>query len=141
MPVSARPPGYHSVTPYLAVDGAARAIDFYIKVFDARERMRFDAPGGKIGHAEIEIGNALVMLADPWPEGHFVAPKGKEVWSASIFTSRMGMVLLRAPSRPEQRWCSPWKRSFMATGAAPCAIPSVMCGISRPMSKTSRPRK
>lgn len=83
MPVSARPPGYHSVTPYLAVDGAARAIDFYIKVFDARERMRFDAPGGKIGHAEIEIGNALVMLADPWPEGHFVAPKGKEV-SVSI---------------------------------------------------------
>jgi PhnB protein len=72
----AAPKGYRSVTPYLAVDGAARAIGFYTEVFGARERMRLDAPGGKIGHAELEIGDALVMLADPWPEGAFEAPKG-----------------------------------------------------------------
>jgi PhnB protein len=73
-----RPPeGYRSVTPYLAVDGAARAIAFYTEAFGARERMRLDAPGGKVGHAEIAIGDSVVMLADPWPEGDFEAPKGK----------------------------------------------------------------
>jgi PhnB protein len=76
MTVTAIPPGYSSITPYLAIDGASRAIDFYKKVFGAKERMRMDAPGGKVGHAELEIGNALIMLADPWPEGTFVAPRG-----------------------------------------------------------------
>jgi PhnB protein len=70
------PEGYRSVTPYLAVDGAARAIAFYAEAFGARERMRLDAPGGKVGHAEMEIGDSVVMLADPWPEGAFEAPKG-----------------------------------------------------------------
>jgi PhnB protein len=68
------PSGYHVVTPYLAVDGAARAIEFYTAAFGARERMRVGRPDGRIGHAEIEIGDAVVMLADPWPEGNFVAP-------------------------------------------------------------------
>ena len=83
MPVSPIPPGYHSVTPYLAIDGAARALAFYAEAFGARERMRLEAPGGKIGHAEIEIGDSVVMLADPWPEGQFVAPRGDAV-SVSI---------------------------------------------------------
>ena len=78
MPVSPIPPGYSSVTPYLAIDGAARAIAFYAEVFGARESIRLDAPGGKIGHAEIEIGGSVVMLADPWPEGKFTAPRGDE---------------------------------------------------------------
>jgi len=73
------PPGYHSITPYLAIDGAARALDFYAAAFGARERLRLDAPGGKIGHAEIEIGDSVLMLADPWPEGHFVAPASEDV--------------------------------------------------------------
>ena len=76
MPVSRIPPGYSSVTPYLAIDGAARALAFYAEVFGARERMRLEAPGGTIGHAEIEIGGSVVMLADGWPEGKFVAPQG-----------------------------------------------------------------
>ena len=79
----AAPKGYRSVTPYLAVDGAARAIGFYAEAFGARERMRLDAPGGKIGHAELEIGDAVVMLADPWPGGGFEAPRG-ETASVSI---------------------------------------------------------
>ena len=79
MTVSAIPHGYHSVTPYLAIDGAERALNFYATAFGARERMRLPAPGGKIGHAEIEIGGSVVMLADPWPEGKFAAPRGDTV--------------------------------------------------------------
>ncbi len=65
------PDGYHRVTPYLVVDGAAAAIDYYTKVFGAKEKMRMPAPGGKVGHAELEIGDAIVMLADANPQmGH-----------------------------------------------------------------------
>jgi PhnB protein len=71
MAVKSIPDGYHSVTPYLLVRGAARAIDYYKKAFGAEELMRMDAPGGKIGHAEIKIGNSPIMLADEHPErGH-----------------------------------------------------------------------
>ena len=58
------PEGYHSITPYLHITGAARAIEFYKEVFGAEEVLRMDAPGGKIGHAEIKIGGSYVMLAD-----------------------------------------------------------------------------
>jgi PhnB protein len=60
------PDGYPRVIPYLTVDGATAAIEFYVKVLGAKERMRMDAPGGKIGHAELEIGESLIMLADPF---------------------------------------------------------------------------
>ncbi|MDX6272158.1 MAG: PhnB protein [Acidobacteriota bacterium] len=62
------PEGYHTVTPYLYVNGAARAIEFYQKVFGATELFRMDAPGGKIGHAEIKIGDSQVMLGDECTE-------------------------------------------------------------------------
>ena len=62
------PEGYENVTPYLIVDGAAAAIEFYRRVFGAVERMRFAAPGGRIGHAELTIGRSVVMLADEHPE-------------------------------------------------------------------------
>jgi len=62
------PEGYHSVTPYLHIRDAARAIEFYKQVFGATEVLRMDAPGGKIGHAEIKIGDSHVMLADESPE-------------------------------------------------------------------------
>jgi len=62
------PDGYHSVTPYLIVDDGARAIDFYKRAFGAKELMRMPAPGGKIGHAEIKIGDSVIMLADEAPE-------------------------------------------------------------------------
>ncbi len=58
------PEGYPQVTPYLVVDGAEAAIDFYTKVFGARERMRMPGPDGKIGHAELELGDSVIMLAD-----------------------------------------------------------------------------
>ncbi|HEX7329555.1 MAG TPA: VOC family protein [Casimicrobiaceae bacterium] len=64
MMVQPIPAGYHTVTPYLIVRGAARAIDFYRNAFGASEVMRFDEPNGRIAHAEIRIGDSHVMLAD-----------------------------------------------------------------------------
>jgi PhnB protein len=61
------PDDYPQVIPYLSIDGAARAIDFYKSVLGATERTRMDAPGGKIGHAELEIGKSVIMLADVFP--------------------------------------------------------------------------
>ena len=62
------PDGYHSATPYLVVDGAARAIDFYKRAFNATELMRIPAPNQRIGHAEIKIGDSVIMLADEHPD-------------------------------------------------------------------------
>jgi PhnB protein len=68
MAIKPIPEGYHTVTPYLSVDGAAQAIEYYKNAFGAQERVRMAAPGGKIGHAELEIGDSLVMLADALPQ-------------------------------------------------------------------------
>jgi PhnB protein len=69
------PDNYPRVTPYLIVGGAAAAIDFYCSVLGATERGRMPSPGGKVGHAELEIGNGLVMLADEHPEMGARGPK------------------------------------------------------------------
>lgn len=62
------PEGYPRVTPYLIVDGGAKAIDFYCSVLGASERMRMPAPDGRIGHAELQLGDSIIMLADENPE-------------------------------------------------------------------------
>lgn len=62
------PQGYHSVTPYLFIKGAANAIDYYKKVFGATERMRMPGANGKVMHAELQIGDSIIMLADEHPE-------------------------------------------------------------------------
>lgn len=67
MPVSPIPDGYHSVTPYITVRGGAKAIEFYKAAFGATEIMRFSGPDGSVAHAEIQIGNSRVMLADEMP--------------------------------------------------------------------------
>jgi PhnB protein len=69
------PDGYHAITPYLIMDGASSAIEFYKTVFGAIERMRIGAPGGKIGHAELLIGDSVIMLADESPEMEARGPK------------------------------------------------------------------
>jgi PhnB protein len=69
------PDGYPRVTPYLYVDGAADAIEFYGKVFGAKERMRMAGPDGKVGHAELELGDSVIMLADEHPEMDIRGPK------------------------------------------------------------------
>ena len=68
MAVNPIPQDYPRVIPYLSVDGADEAIKFYGTVFGATERMRMSGPDGKVGHAEIEIGPAVVMLADTFPD-------------------------------------------------------------------------
>ena len=62
------PEGYHSVTPYLIIKGAAQALEFYKKAFGATEIFRFQQPDKRIGHAEIKIGDSNIMLADEFPE-------------------------------------------------------------------------
>jgi PhnB protein len=69
------PKGYHALTPSLAVDNAAEAIEFYKRAFGAKERMRMSAPGGTIGHAELEIGDSVLMLSDPFPQATVKPPK------------------------------------------------------------------
>jgi PhnB protein len=75
MAVKPIPEGYHSVTPYLIVRGGTEAIDFYKKAFGAVELFRMPAPGGKIGHAEIKIGDSPVMLADEFAEMGYKGPQ------------------------------------------------------------------
>ena len=79
------PDGYHSVTPYLVVRGAAQAIDYYKRVFGAKERVRMDGPGGKIGHAELDIGDSVVMLSDEAPEQGAVSPEALKGSPVSVF--------------------------------------------------------
>jgi PhnB protein len=79
------PEGYHTVSPYLAVEDAARAIDYYVKAFGAKEVARMDAPGGKVAHAELEIGDSRIMLSDPFPQGSTRPPKELGGTSMSVF--------------------------------------------------------
>jgi len=79
------PEGYDTATPYLAVDDAAEAIEYYKKAFGAKERVRMDAPGDKIGHAELEIGDLLVMLSDPFPQASTRPPKELGGTTVSVF--------------------------------------------------------
>jgi len=79
------PEGYHTVTPYLAVDDAAEAIEFYKRAFGARERGKMLGPDGKIAHAEIQIGDSIVMVSDPFPQSTVKPPKEIGGTSGSIF--------------------------------------------------------
>jgi PhnB protein len=85
MAVKPIPEGYESITPYLTVDDADAAIEFYKKAFGAKERGRMEAPGGKIGHAELEIEGSLVMLSDALPQFATRSPKELGGTSASVF--------------------------------------------------------
>lgn len=75
MTVKPIPDGYHSVTPYLSIKGAAEAIEFYKRAFGAVELFRLAASGGEIGHAEIRIGDSAIMMADPCETSAFRSPE------------------------------------------------------------------
>ena len=92
------PKGYEGPTPYLIVDGAAAAIDFYEKAFGAKETMRMEEPGGKIGHAEVTIGGGHVMLADASPERGIRGPEahGGSPVSLCIYVEDVDRVVARA---------------------------------------------
>jgi PhnB protein len=72
--VSTTPAGYHTITPYLAIKGAAKAIEFYKKAFGATEIMRLEMGPDTLGHAEIKIGDCHVMLSDEFPDMGAVSP-------------------------------------------------------------------
>jgi PhnB protein len=75
MAVKSIPEAYHTVTPYLIIEGAGEAIEFYKQAFGAKELFRFPAPDGKVGHAEIKIGDSPIMLADAYPDMGYNGPK------------------------------------------------------------------
>ncbi len=74
MAVKPIPDGYPRVSPYLVVDGAQKAIEFYTSVLGATERMKMAGPDGRVGHAELQIGDSVVMLADEFPDVGAKAP-------------------------------------------------------------------
>ena len=82
--VNSVPSRYHTVTPYLLINGASDAIAFYIRVFGAEEITRLTAPDGRIGHAEIRVGTATSMIADEHPEMDFLGPKSRGGTTVSL---------------------------------------------------------
>jgi PhnB protein len=80
------PEGYSTLMPYLAVDDASAAIDFYQRAFGAKERGRQEGPSGSIMHAELEIGDSVIMLSDPFPQASTKPPKELGGTSVSIMT-------------------------------------------------------
>lgn len=98
MAVEPIPSGYHSVTPYIIVDGGAQAIEFYTKAFGAEEMARMPGPEGRIMHAEIKIGDSPVMLADEFPDMGAKGPKafGGSPTSLMIYVEDVDAVFGRA---------------------------------------------
>src|ERR1700726_4420032 len=97
--VSYIPKDYNSVTPYLVVKGAAQAIEYYKNVFGATETVRMNGPEGKVGHAELKIGNSHIMLADENPtmgQGHTTAASGPSPVSLYVYLPNVDEVVKRA---------------------------------------------
>ena len=85
MAVKPIPEGYHTLTPYLAVEDASKAIEFYKDAFGAEEFIRMPGPGGTIAHAELQIGDSKLMLSDPFPQSSVRPPSERGGTTASIF--------------------------------------------------------
>ena len=98
MPVKSIPDGYYSLTPYLVCKGAAKAIEFYAKVFGAQETVRMPGPHGSIGHAEVKIGNSMLMLADENTERGNLSPEsiGGTACSIMFYTDDVDRVFKAA---------------------------------------------
>jgi PhnB protein len=98
MSVQPIPEGYHSLNPYLSVDDAKQAIEYYKRAFGATERVLMPGPDGKIGHAELEIGDSVVMLADQMPQSSTKPPKevGAPTASLMLYTDDVDAVVQKA---------------------------------------------
>ena len=98
MAVKAIPDGYYSLTPYLVVKGAAEALEFYKKAFGATETLRMPGPGGRIMHAEIKIGDSVLMLSDENPERQQLSPVtlGGSGSSVMLYTSDVDATINQA---------------------------------------------
>ncbi len=118
------PDGYHAVTPYLIVKGGGRALDFYKRAFGATEILRLDGPGGTIGHAEIRIGDSIVMLADEHAEMKAYSPDhfGGSPVTISLYVADVDRVFAQAiaAGAKEQR---PVKEQFYGDRAGSLVDP------------------
>jgi PhnB protein len=90
------PDGYHSITPYLIVKGGAKALEFYKQAFGAEELYRMPQPDGRIGHAEMRIGDSIFMLADEFPERDVRAPQGPPPLHLMIYCENVDAIWKRA---------------------------------------------
>lgn len=90
------PDGYHSITPYLVVKGAAQAIDYYKKAFGATEIMRMATPDGNVGHAELKIGDSIFMMGEEVPQMGYRAPQGSTPVGLMIYVDDVDRVFKQA---------------------------------------------
>ena len=90
------PDGYHSITPYLIIKGAAKAIDYYKKAFGATEIMRMAGPDGTVGHAELKIGDSIFMMGDEMPEMGYRAPQGSAPVGLMLYVDDVDRVFKQA---------------------------------------------
>ena len=133
------PDGYPRVSPYLIVDGAAAAIDFYASVLGATERMRMGGPDGKVGHAELELGQSVIMLADEHPEVGALGPKtvGGTPVSLHVYVEDVDSVFERAIAAGAEV-LRPVEDQFYGDRLGASKIRLATTGTSRAMSRTSR---
>lgn len=98
MSVKAIPEGFHSLTVYMGVKDASKAIEFYKKAFGAIENFRLNSPDGKVGHAELQIGDSRLMLADPCDQGGFASadPNGKTSFGMHLYVPDVDAQFKRA---------------------------------------------
>ena len=143
MAVKPVPEGYHTVTPYLICKGAAAAIDYYKKAFGATELTRHGAPDGKIGHAEIKIGDSVIMLADEFPEMKALSPTtiGGTPVSLMLYVSDVDAVFKRALAGGRQAAPSAGGPVLRRSQRDARSTPSATCGRSPPTTRTSRRRR
>jgi PhnB protein len=98
MAVKAIPEGYYSLTPYLVVNGAAKAIEFYKQAFGGVETVRMPGPDGRVMHAEMKIGNSVLMLSDENPERGYLSPstRGGSTSSVMLYTDDVDKTFTQA---------------------------------------------
>ena len=101
------PEGYHTLTPYISVDDTAGAIDFYKQAFGAKERGRMSSPDGKIAHAEIQIGDSVIILSDPFPQSTVRSPKDSA--TGRTRAPACGRWRPRISPTESARWSSGWR--------------------------------
>jgi PhnB protein len=142
MAVKPIPEGYPQVTPYLVVDGAGAAIEFYGTVLGARERMRLPGPDGTIGHAELQLGDSLIMVADEAPQFGLRGPRaiGGTPVTISVYVEDVDGVVERAV-QAGATVLRPVEDQSTVTGRASSRTPSGIGGASPPTSRTCRPTR
>ena len=136
------PEGYSSVTPYLVIKGAAQAIEYYKKVFGANVVVRMDGPEGKVGHAELQIGNSRIMLADENPQMGATSATtiSNSPVSLYLYIPDVDKVVDRAVAEGA-KIIKPVQNQFYGDRSGFIQDPFGHFGASRPMSRMSLRRK